>query len=629
MWNDVRKFSTVLSLIGLLFAIYLLSYTGTPSSDDEQLFASVARNVSVSGKLSAEQLYGNFRLKGNYHGVEPAHPALASLWLRLFQGVGVGSVQLLFLLPIIYTILTCVFMLSLAVRLGYSISTGLIIVLFYSLSTMAWPYTKTFFREPLGGMLALGSWLYYLAARQENGVKKIVYFFLFVIFGAISVFTKVVYSSIWIAFFIMWCFSRREKTDISYSKTVWLLPLIIFMSFSVWLFYSWKFTDADLYYRVSGGFIRDVFVRLFFISHSHFGNAIMASMFSPFKGLFVYSPVLFLSFVTLILKWKNNLQLFVLPLIFLLALLLVQSLAYDSEWWTPTWGSRFLLPAIPLLLIMCLPLIDELFHVFRWGKPVLVVIFVTGFLLQLPAILFNSSLFFVRMYTSRSIEISKIFWDLKKSPILLQWGIFNDPQFDLLISRVFPYQPVAVTLYVFIAILFAIISLRWLYIDVFNPLISARILQIRILFSSSVMILLVCSVLFLGRYDPFYRTQEFKPLCDLLQDKISHEDVVVIYSYPGDLWDYFSNAECGQGVWYSLPYRYYKDVGSQGYQMGVDLFSTIKTSGYSHLWFISQYDTSPLSGFEKSEFEDSHYYLLDDGQVDTPVPVYYFLYELK
>jgi hypothetical protein len=104
---------------------------------------------------------------------------------------------------------------------------------------------------------------------------------------------------------------------------------------------------------------------------------------------------------------------------------------------------------------------------------------------------------------------------------------------------------------------------------------------------------------------------------------------VVIYSYPGDLWNYFSNAECGQSVWYSLPYGYYEDPNSEKYQMGVELFSIITADKYLRLWFITQYDASPLSDFEKTEFEDDSFYLLDDGYANTSIPVYYSLYELR
>ena len=54
--------------------------------------------------------------------------------------------------------------------MGYDNTIGIIASLLYGLSTMALPYGKTFFREPLIIFLLLGSWLAFL--NLDHSKKK-------------------------------------------------------------------------------------------------------------------------------------------------------------------------------------------------------------------------------------------------------------------------------------------------------------------------------------------------------------------------------------------------------------------------------------------------------------------------
>ena len=116
MWIDKAWRSATFSLISLLTTIYFLTYSATPITDDEQLFVSAARNMVVRGTLRAEQMYGNLRLRGDFHGVEPAHPIVASLWLFMIKvgGIKGGNYQVLYFLPIFYTVSTGILLLALA-----------------------------------------------------------------------------------------------------------------------------------------------------------------------------------------------------------------------------------------------------------------------------------------------------------------------------------------------------------------------------------------------------------------------------------------------------------------------------------------------------------------------------------
>ncbi len=626
---EAKFSSAILSLICFLAAIYLLSYTGKPISDDEQLYISATRNIAEVSRLGAEQLYGNLRLKGDYHGVEPGHPVLASLWLPLFPDTNFGKAQLLYLLPILYTIFACVLIVVFAGRLGYSIPTGVVTALLYGLSTLAWPYAKTFLREPLLVILLLGSWLTFLTMTQTANWKKYVYGLLFFILIVTLVLVKVVYVAVWGAFFILWQLDEREKGRKLFGRMIWQLLLIVTVLVISGLIFTRGFTEANTYYRFSGAFVYDIFVRLFFISHSRFWEAILGSLISPLKGLIYYSPVILLALMSLILNFRKRPQLFVLPITMLTSLLLVQTLAFDGEWWTPTWGNRFLLPIISIFMIASLPVIDDLLIKIKRGKMILAGIFILGVLIQLPAVLFNSSKFFAQTYDYEFSGFVRALWDPSLSPILLQWRMANIPEYDLLIWRVFPEQGGLVMVFIFGVAGAAIMSIYWLFRTIMGDEISRKNLSFRLLIVSGSVSFLVLCILLLGRYDPYYRIPEFKQLCDKLRVETQPGDLVIMYSYPGELWDFLSNSECWRGVWYSLPYNYYLDTDSQAYHMAEDLFKGVNNRQHTRLWFLSQYDFEPLADFEKAVFTNDEYLLLDERYFIESIPVYLALYEIR
>ncbi len=58
-----------------------------------------------------------------------------------------------------------------------------------------------------------------------------------------------------------------------------------------------------------------------------------------------------------------------------------------------------------------------------------------------------------------------------------------------------------------------------------------------------------------GADDPAYEMRTFEPLCTYIRGHVQPSDVLIVQPYPGPAWQYLMNAECGQGVWYSLPYH--------------------------------------------------------------------------
>ncbi|MBK8698444.1 MAG: hypothetical protein IPN29_02420 [Saprospiraceae bacterium] len=154
--SDNRK---AFYIVVVFFVIYLLSFNGIPISDDEQLFAITARNIAVLKHFDAEPLYGDIRILGQYR-VEPLHPFLASLWYVPLKWLYNNGLQSFFLLSIVYLSVSAGLLFFLIKHFRYSSELAIEVVFWCGLSTVIWPYSKTFFREPLLLMLVLASWLF-------------------------------------------------------------------------------------------------------------------------------------------------------------------------------------------------------------------------------------------------------------------------------------------------------------------------------------------------------------------------------------------------------------------------------------------------------------------------------------
>ena len=543
-----RSFWLVVNFTSL---VYLLSYSGRPISDDEQLFASVARNIVVLGNFSADQLYGNLRLLGSYHGVEPAFPLLVSLWYRLFQYSGFGDLQILYFLPILVTSFSAGFLAILAIQLCYSEKTGVISGLLFGLSSMAWPYAKTLFREPLISFMLLGGWIIFNYLRSLKPEFKVRKFFLSLCFLStllLLVSTKIIMIVVLLAYL----FPGLIWSDFPYKKNIFLGVGAGCLIGCLWIFGTLSSTDQDLYYRFTGGFLKDVYFSI--KNRSYLGGieALLAPLFSPWKGLFWYSPVCILAFVPLLNIKYRRIRLLILPFSVLAGLLAAQAVFYDRDWWTPTWGSRFLLPVVPLLIIVSFPFIHDLLENRKYL--LISIVFASGFIIQLPAVIYNpaeySAILSERLGNTYP---EQIIWNVRSSPIITQWQMRGVLFPDLLLWRVsglVPFIEKGVVVFVFLYLVFSLL----ITLQIYGASYIRTSSQYGYLTGTILGLLILTSfVLKIGRLDPIYMDSEFKPICVYLKEHIKETDLLVLESYPSPLWNYLMNNECGQGTWYSLP----------------------------------------------------------------------------
>ena len=146
-------------LCALLFSIYLFSFSGMYHSSDEMSMLAVTDSLARRGAWDIELLRWMGEQQGSYgpdghlysrKGVGTSLAALPVYWLAL-QAEQIGNVQAAMLTNAFVTALTGSLVYLFLRRLRYGSTIALGVALTYGLGTMAWPYARYLFSEPLAG----------------------------------------------------------------------------------------------------------------------------------------------------------------------------------------------------------------------------------------------------------------------------------------------------------------------------------------------------------------------------------------------------------------------------------------------------------------------------------------------
>ncbi|MGL4651819.1 MAG: phospholipid carrier-dependent glycosyltransferase, partial [Caldilineaceae bacterium] len=184
----------------LLFCIYLLSNSGRLHIVDEASLFAVTESLALRGQVdtnaiawtqwvnSPGEVLGAFGPNGEVYSKKGPAPAfLAVPWFLALRAVAALDVQLGMLQGTmlwngLVTALTAVLLWLTAIRLGYRERTGMALALLFGLATIAWPYARLFFGEPLSAFALLlcfsgilhwrksGQWPWMLAAGAGAGL---------------------------------------------------------------------------------------------------------------------------------------------------------------------------------------------------------------------------------------------------------------------------------------------------------------------------------------------------------------------------------------------------------------------------------------------------------------------------
>ncbi len=546
-----------LFLLLVLFGVYGLSYSGVPSADDEQLFAAAAINAAETGVLSAEQLYGNSRLAGVFGGIEPLHSLAASWTLRSGVFNTTGRMQAVFWLNTLYTAMTGLVLYGLVLQLGETRKHALISAMVFGFGTLAWPYAKTFFREPLAMLLLTQSVYLLLVATGERGsvpVRAVFGTGALLCFGAVLL-TKVILVAVLPALGLL-VVLRMRMSKAEQRKIMWLaggfaLAAVIGLALIGWVALGLRTPP-----RASLEFFSARYHNLTVLPHDGFWQALIGIFVSPGKGIFFYMPVLLACVVSGFAMRRNSPVLFWFPLLAVMGLAATQALVYDAGWWNMTWGTRFMLPVLPLMVLMGLPGLEWLeVHGNRFIQIMFWSLCGVSALIQLGGMLIPDPVYLQGLYAQTLRPVTElILWQLRYAPWIGHWRmVFQGAPLDLAMARIAQQGDWRVL--VGGAVMAALAA---------GSLIALRRMeqgekQNRMWIAAGMLGIAMLTVvgvnMRLYRQDPawYAEREDFAEAGALVQAEMAEGDGVVVAPYLYPVWYYAMNDAQFDGGWYSWP----------------------------------------------------------------------------
>ncbi|MFZ1755207.1 MAG: hypothetical protein WAU10_15760 [Caldilineaceae bacterium] len=432
-----RERRTAFLVAALLFACYLLTYTGIIQSSDGLAMFATTESIVRRGAADINQLrwmdiqQGSFGPDGELYsrkGLGMTLLALPLVWLaRLWPAIGLTQTALL-LNPLL-TAWTGGLLYLAVIRLGWSRFAAIAAALAFGLATLAWPYTQTFFSDTMAGW-GLFAALYWLLAFQQDRRKHLLFWAglawgLAYLSRAINLVTLPVYGLALLSLLTEgkglrigdW---RLGTGRINPRFREWILfasPILAAGLISLW--WNWLRFGAPL----DSGYVESEA----FNGDWLFGLA--GLLISPGRGLVWYSPVLLLVPLGVGWFWRRARWL----LLSSACVALLYWLFY-GKWYMwhggYSWGPRFLVPVLPFLLLMTAPAWQRIFVENRWGRAgrwLTTLLVLLSLTVQWLGMLIPFSL--VQDWLDKTVKplfAPETFTRLPYSPLLRQWDFISD-----------------------------------------------------------------------------------------------------------------------------------------------------------------------------------------------------------
>jgi hypothetical protein len=349
----------------VLTGVYLLAYRGHPLSIDEvSIFDSIGSMVNHGTLARTTEFYRAPYVPdaGQAPVLQPLYEPLQVIvssplyWLasRLPQ---IGQFHAVYLSNIIITALTGVSFYAIALLLRFRLSVAWLGALTFGLATLALPYSRWLFREPLMGLFTL--WAFYLAVAIQQRIQNhqsyttLILPFILSILGMI--FTKQV-SVVFLPAFAI-CLVPTRTTLRRVLPVVGALVAVLVIFVIGLLILRPEFGDAR--------YSLERWLNPSSYAWQHMLESALGYLISPSRSFWLYSPVLLLSLIGGVMLVRRGMWRLVAAVFFALV---TTGAAYGAlrlgTYWNGgwSWGPRYMLPLVAPFMLLVLPVLDHLLH---------------------------------------------------------------------------------------------------------------------------------------------------------------------------------------------------------------------------------------------------------------------------
>jgi hypothetical protein len=601
-WTD----KTVLAILIYIFlvSLFTLTYSGTFRVDDEHILAARTQSLALWGRFSNPQVYGNDRVRAlealppisasQASAIEPGQTILGAGLYGLAKILGVGGTQAAFTLNLFITALTGSVIFLIVCVLGYRSRTAVVTALLFGTATMAWPYAKTFYRDPLAMfMVALAFLGWSLTSVSINRLNWAGW--VLVIIGSLgAILSKNIGIALLPAFAlssIVDCISSEDRSRcIAQTIALWfLIGLLIFTLYSV-------IPKRSPFARYTIDYLVDLMNHFLSSLDISLIPAMLGPFLSPAKSIFLFSPILLLVPLAISKYWSRHRRIILPVLLFTFFLVLGQALFYREMWaGSFGWSLRYMLPVIPVMVTLCAPIIREFAH----GRTVLLkigwgILIGVSLLIQLA----GSSVSWYMPYQEwldRGWEPFSVeaVWSARFLAIPTQIkNLIGIKSGDISWARTLPVDAWAIII-PFTAIgvgILCLVLLRKFFRD--SPVKHSLPRQVLLLGLIAVVLPIYPSLLIL-KQDPSTGGNQGELWLMLSEvEDVQPADLVVVDSYGTSLWHFMMNHWTTSVPWYSLPFEIPGapgvgiSPGGPPSDAAVKLFEKVGQD-YQRLWYLS------------------------------------------
>ncbi len=555
-----REVALGISLVTLLVAVYFVTYSGYAISRDEWFLFDATESLARRGTLAQNYQFDAYTPLALADAqpppvdAEPLQPALAApLFLAAQALPGIGLAHTVWLFNVLVTALTAGVLYAYGLALGYRARAAVLTALAFGLGTIAWPYSRTFFREPLFTLLGLSSAYLVLRTRQRLVAGRPVWgvaALSTLVIGA-TLLTKEAALLLLPAVIIEALPARLGRLQVArrWAAALAVIALVAGLLVIVAL-------NADTLFGLSNRYAfvaraqqaRDNLAEVF--------EGVRGYLFSPARSLWLFSPALIpgLAGTVMLIRARRWRQLAV-PLTALIAFVVGYAAVRGPDQWYGGrgWGPRYMVPLTPFLALWLLPVFARLLapRAARWARLGAALIILAGIGVQLLGSLVPIGAYYETLAAQNPpvIPWEEGAWSLRWSPLYVSATLLGDVTLDV------AWKHADAPLLPALSAALAAVALAWAWHWLRRPAGSRRRLGLTVAALGLSAALALGGGLAAIRHDPRYYG-DFAParaLLAALDAQVRSGDVIVLNNstYAEFFMNYYKRAE---PVVYTLPH---------------------------------------------------------------------------